>query len=207
MEGRVIIVKVIILGGFLGSGKTTSLMLFARYLASVSDADKEYKIVILENEVGEVGIDDQYLRGGGFTVDNLFAGCACCTVSGELISAVEKIKRDMAPEWLIIETTGIAYPGLMRDNLLSALSLESRIVILADASRWRRLRIPMDALLRGQIENCDAVIINKTDLVQDDVLGSVEDDIREIEPNAPIYKISAMNGVMPEVWHAVAGLE
>lgn len=199
--------KAIILGGFLGSGKTTALMLFARFLASVSDPEKEYKIVILENEVGEVGIDDQYLRGGGFTVDNLFAGCACCTVSGELVTAVERIKREMSPEWLVIETTGIAYPGLMRDNLKNALDLESRIVILTDASRWKRLRIPMDGLLRGQIENCDAVLVNKIDLVQEDALLSMEDDIHEIEPKAPIYRISAVGEVGREVWRAVAGLD
>ena len=198
--------KVIILGGFLGSGKTTSLMLFARYLASISAPDKEYKIVILENEVGEVGIDDQYLRGGGFTVDNLFAGCACCTVSGELITAVEKIKREMSPEWLVIETTGIAYPGLMKDNLQNALGLESRIVILTDASRWKRLRIPMDALLRGQLENCDAIIINKIDLAGEDALQSMESDIREIEPNAPIYRISAVGEVASDVWRGAAGV-
>ena len=196
--------KVIILGGFLGSGKTTALMLFAHYLADISDPQKKYKIVILENEVGEVGIDDQYLRGGGFTVDNLFAGCACCTVSGELVTAVEKIKREMEPEWLVIETTGIAYPGLMKDNLKNALGLESRIIILTDASRWRRLRIPMDGLLRGQIENCNAVLVNKIDLVQEDILESMESDIRDIEPNAPIYRISAVSEVSPEVWSAVA---
>ena len=198
--------KVIILGGFLGSGKTTALMLFAHYLADISDPQKKYKIVILENEVGEVGIDDQYLRGGGFTVDNLFAGCACCTVSGELVTAVEKIKREMEPEWLVIETTGIAYPGLMKDNLKNALDLESRIVILTDASRWRRLRIPMDGLLRGQIENCNAVLVNKIDLVEEDILESMENDIHEIEPNAPIYRISAVGDVASEVWGAVAGV-
>ena len=203
----IITVKVIILGGFLGSGKTTSLMLFARYLADVSDPDKEYKIVILENEVGEVGIDDQYLRGGGFQVDNLFAGCACCTVSGELVTAVEKIKREMTPEWLVIETTGIAYPGLMKDNLQNALGLESRIVILTDAARWKRLRIPMDGLLRGQIENCDAVLVNKIDLVQEDDLQSMEADIHAIEPDAPVYRISAVGEVSPEVWSNVAGIE
>lgn len=202
----IIIMKVIILGGFLGSGKTTALMSFAHYLADISDPEKEYKIVILENEVGEVGIDDQYLRGGGFSVDNLFAGCACCTVSGELITAVERIKREMGPEWLVIETTGIAYPGLMKDNMKNALSLESRVVILTDASRWRRLRVPMDALLRGQIENCDAVLVNKIDLVQEDVLQSVESDIRDIEPNAPVYRISAVGEVPADIWGKVAGV-
>lgn len=182
------------------------MMLFARYLASVSDPRKEYKIVILENEVGEIGIDDQYLRGGGFTVDNLFAGCACCTVSGELVTAVEKIKREMEPEWLVIETTGIAYPGLMKDNLKNALDLDSRIVVLADASRWKRLRIPMDGLLRGQIENCNAVLVNKIDLVTEEALQSMESDINEIDPNAPIYRISAVGEVSPDVWSNVAGV-
>ncbi|MCL1835674.1 MAG: cobalamin biosynthesis protein P47K [Oscillospiraceae bacterium] len=198
--------KVIILGGFLGSGKTTALMRFAHYLTDSSGKGGDYKVVILENEVGEVGIDDQFLRGGGFTVDNLFAGCACCTVSGELITAVDKIMREMAPEWLIIETTGIAYPGLMRENLQGALGLESRIVILTDASRWRRLRIPMDGLFRGQLENCDAILVNKIDLADDAALADMERDIREIEPNAPMMRISALQEVAPEVWAAVAGV-
>ena len=198
--------RVIILGGFLGSGKTTTLMQFAHYLVSVSEPDRANKVVILENEVGEIGIDDQYLRSGGFTVNNLFAGCACCTVSGELITAVMKIVREMDPEWLIIETTGIAYPGLMRENLQNALKLESRICILTDAARWKRLRIPMDSLFRGQIEGCDAVLINKIDLASDDALESMELDIREIDAGAPIYRISALSEIPHEIWRSVAGI-
>lgn len=195
----------IILGGFLGSGKTTALMQFARYLAGVSAQEKEYKVVILENEVGEIGIDDRFLRGGGFTVNNLFAGCACCTVAGELVVSVDRIRREMEPEWLVIETTGIAYPKLMRENLKDALGLESRICILTDASRWKRLRIPMENLLRGQLEGCDAVLINKTDLATEETLQSMELDIRDIEPQAPIFRISALVEVEGAVWGAVAG--
>ena len=195
--------RVIILGGFLGSGKTTTLMQFAHHLVSVSELDRINKVVILENEVGEIGIDDRYLRSAGFTVNNLFAGCACCTVSGELITAVDKISRELDPEWLVIETTGIAYPGLMRENLRDALRLESRICILTDASRWKRLRIPMDSLFRGQIEGCDTVLINKIDLTTDDELESIERDIREIDAHAPILRISALSEIPHEVWHTV----
>ena len=74
--------NVLILGGFLGSGKTTSLMQLAKYLVATSPAEKENKVMILENEIGQVGIDDEFLRSGGFQVSNLFSGCACCTVSG-----------------------------------------------------------------------------------------------------------------------------
>ena len=198
--------NVIILGGFLGSGKTTALLQLAKYLVGVSAPDREYKVVILENEVGQIGIDDQYLRGSGFTVNNLFAGCACCTVSGELVTAVDKIVRDMSPEWLIIETTGIAYPGLMRDNMKGALRLDSRVCVLADASRWRRLRVPMETLLRGQIECADFVLVNKIDLVDDDALESMELDIREFQLNVPIARISALTEIPQEVWKSAAGV-
>ena len=199
--------NVIILGGFLGSGKTTALMQFARYLVGASDPGKEYKVVILENEVGKIGIDDQYLKGSGFTVNNLFAGCACCTLSGELVTAVDKVSREMAPEWLIIETTGIAYPGLMRENLKWALNLEIRVCVLADASRWQRLRLPMENLLRGQIECAELVLINKIDLADEDALISMEHDIYAFNPDAQITRISALGEISPEVWQAVCGRE
>ncbi len=199
--------NILILGGFLGSGKTTSLMRLARYIVDTTDSDKETKLIILENEVGEVGIDDAYLRSGGFTVDNLFSGCACCTVAGELITAVIKIQREMDPDWIIVETTGIAYPRNMQENLKNALGQDSRIIVLTDASRWKRLLIPMNTLLRGQIEGSDAVLVNKTDLVDSDVIAEIERDILEMEPNAVVHKISALSDVPDNVWRQVTGGE
>ena len=199
--------NIIILGGFLGSGKTTTLMQFARFLVSVSDPGKANKVVILENEVGEIGIDDKLLRSGGFAVNNLFAGCACCTVSGELVTAVDRIKSEMDPEWLVIETTGIAYPGLMCENLKTALKLDSRVCILTDAARWSRLRKPMENLLRGQIECSDVVLINKIDLSDEETLQNMERDILEFKPDAKMTRISALGEIPPAIWREVAGIE
>ena len=195
---------VIILGGFLGSGKTTTLMQLVTYLVDISDPGREYKVVILENEVGEIGIDDQFLRGGGFTVNNLFAGCACCTVSGELVTAADRIRREMDPQWLVIETTGIAYPGIMRENLKGALKMDSFICVLTDASRWSRIRVPLETLLRGQIECADIVLINKIDLVTEETLLNMESDIREYNPDTPIVRISALSEVETGVWRMIS---
>lgn len=197
--------KILILGGFLGSGKTTALLRLARHMVDTAVSDKVNKVIILENEVGEVGIDDAYLRNGGLTVDNLFAGCACCTVSGELISAAVRIWKEYDPEWLIVETTGIAYPRSMQENLKTALKLDSRIVILVDAFRWNRLLLPMNNLLRGQIVGSDAVLINKTDLVDEAVLTKIEGDILGFEPKAQVLRISALQEVPVTVWQTVTG--
>ena len=199
--------NVIILGGFLGSGKTTALMQFARYLTDISDPNRKMKVVIIENEIGEVGIDDQFLRGGGFTVDNLFAGCACCTVSGELVTSLLQIQSEMDPEWMIIETTGIAFPKSMQENLKEAIDMDSVITVLVDASRWMRLRKPMASLLNDQLKGSHTVLINKIDLVTEDILLEVENDIQGLEPGANTIRISAASEVPKEIWRKVAGLE
>jgi G3E family GTPase len=199
-------VKVLILGGFLGSGKTTALMQLAKYMVGRCDSRRENKVVIVENEVGEVGVDDAYLRGGGFSVTNLFAGCACCSVSGELVTAVSRIRSQLDPEWVVVETTGIAYPSNMRDNLQNALGLDSRICVLVDASRWRRLIAAMRELLRGQLTGADAVLINKADKVSGEALEDVERDIQELRPDSETFRISALSPVPERIWAKVAGV-
>ena len=80
--------KFLILGGFLGSGKTTLLMQLARYLTRGSQEEGPSQVMILENEVGNSGVDDKFLKNSGYQVQNLFGGCTCCTLGSELISSV-----------------------------------------------------------------------------------------------------------------------
>ena len=197
--------KVLIFSGFLGSGKTSALLPLARYIVEHSESDKANKVMILENEVGEIGIDDAFLRGGGFQVDTLFSGCACCTVAGELVSAVIRIGKEYDPDWLILETTGVAYPKNIQETLLRVCELDSRIAVLVDAARWKRLLRPMENLLSGQIIGSDVVLVNKIDLVDASALDAVDADIRGFEPKANIVHISALAPVAPEIWDSVLG--
>ena len=198
--------NILILGGFLGSGKTTVLMQLAHYLVKVSPPEKENKVMILENEIGQVGIDDAFLASGGFRVDNLFAGCACCTVSGEMVTAAIRIRKNYDPEWLVVETTGLAYPGRIQENLQEAMGMRARVIVLVDAKRWPRLRGPMGHLFAGQIVNSDAVIVNKVDLVTEKDAELVAQQIREIDGSTEIHRISALSGDNEAVWKAVSGL-
>lgn len=197
--------KVLILSGFLGSGKTTALLTLARHIVDTSASDRENKVMILENEVGEIGIDDAFLRGGGLKVDTLFSGCACCTVSGEMVTVVDRLRKEYDPEWLILETTGIAYPKKIQETLKTVCNMDSRIAVLVDAARWKRLLLPMHDLLSGQIVGSDAVMVNKIDLVDEVTLAAVDADVRGFEPAANIVHISALAPAAPEVWAAVLG--
>lgn len=199
--------KVLILGGFLGSGKTSLLIQLARYITDSSDSDSIYKVVILENEAGKEGIDDKLLRGNGFDVKNLFNGCACCTLSGELVAAAANIEKDYHPDWLVIETTGLAYPGLIQDNLANGIGMCSRICTVTDASRWNRLRIPMHSLLKGQAERADVILLNKTDLASEETLLRMEGELQEMNKDAQILRTSALDKIDSKLWLRVLGEE
>ena len=193
----------IILGGFLGSGKTTTLLSVARYLVENSTSDSEFKVMIIENEVGEIGIDDSFISGSGLQVNTLFSGCACCTLSGELSTTALEIKREYNPEWLIIETTGVAYPRSMQENLERALGVRTQIIVLSDASRFERQIRAMYHLIADQIIGSDAVLINKIDLVDEETIDRVKAQIEEIEPNTKTYTITANNGIDESIWDSV----
>jgi len=202
--------KILIIGGFLGSGKTSVLLQLARHLVSrsqQSDTFNHPSVVILENEIGESGVDDKLLRNNGFSVTNLFSGCACCTISGELVDAVYKTEHSLNPEWLIVETTGVAYPAAIRENLRDALDKECHICILTDAARWKRIFVPLHAMLAGQIEGADTVLINKIDLAEENDLLQMEQDIHAIQPNATILRCCASDPIPDTVWDILTGGE
>ena len=190
----------------MGSGKTTLLLSLARYLVDSSRSGSVYKVVILENEVGREGIDDKLLRGNGFNVENLFNGCACCTLAGELVSAAYEIEKEYAPDWLIVETTGLAYPGLIQDNLSAGIGMESRVCTVVDVSRWKRLMNAMRELFVGQTERADVVLMNKTDLVPEQVLNDVGKDIAKMNPDAVRIATSAVGNVEDYIWDVVLGV-
>jgi G3E family GTPase len=180
--------QVLILSGFLGSGKTTVLMRLVKHLHEKRRDD--YRIAIIENEVGSASVDSSIIREAGYSVTEMLAGCICCTLIGQLVPAVQRLCEELAPDLIILEATGVATPETMRDNIGKYAGLPVRIVTIVDASRWERIRAALEMLLRNQLEPADVVCINKTDLVDGGQLVKVERSVREMNAVAPIVRMS-----------------
>ena len=180
--------NLLLVGGFLGSGKTSFILQLAHHMVEELGIPN---IAILENEIGELSVDDKLLRGAGYEVRGLFSGCVCCTLAGELPATVLQIERDLHPAWLIMEASGLAFPGSIRETLESALQLPCRICALADAQRWTRLHRAVQELLEGQLESADIILVNKADTVDAETLEAVKTSARAINGAAPVFAISA----------------
>lgn len=179
--------KVIIIAGFLGSGKTTLLLQMARSLSSASRGT-----VIIENELGEVGVDGDYLNCEGLQVRQLFGGCVCCTLSSGLMETLEQLDRQYHPDTVLLEATGAADPGEIAANV-SGCRLDIRdirVITLVDANRYAMLIEMMTPLLTSQIRAADMVVVNKIDLVSPEHAERIVQDIRNLNARGRVCAVS-----------------
>ena len=191
--------KILLLTGFLGSGKTSALLQLARKLVSSSRRNGK-SVVIIENEIGEVGVDDKVLKAGGLQVKELFAGCACCTGGASLLSDVRTLRDTMDPEWILIEATGVAYPRQIRESVEACFHVPVKILALADAKRWRRLHAYMSDLIEAQVEDADCILLNKVDLVDEAEADAIAAELRGLSARAEIHKVVADKPIDEAVW-------
>jgi G3E family GTPase len=196
--------KILILGGFLGSGKTTVLLQLARYLVEQSTSGSQTKVAIIENEIGQIGIDDKVLRSNGYSVTDIFSGCVCCSLNSDLISGIQEIRKETDPQWVVIEATGVAFPDKIAETLFINLGLESQIITLVDAKRWHRIRIPLENLIIGQLNDAQLILLNKTDLVEEAELLAIESELRQLNDVARQFRISGIRPIEAEVLQVMA---
>lgn len=179
--------EVLIIAGFLGSGKTTLLIRIARGLSSASR-----RIAIIENEIGEVGVDGEYLELEGLKVQELFGGCVCCTLSSGLIEALQKLGRHYSPDLVILEATGVADPG---DVVATVRSFGEgvdgiTVITLVDAARYSILMEMMTPLLTSQILAADIVAVSKIDMVEPETAEQVLREVGVLNPRAHVAAVS-----------------
>jgi G3E family GTPase len=183
-------VPVTVLTGFLGSGKTTLL----NYLLTEQHGQR---IAVIENEFGEIGIDDALVIDAEEEIFEMNNGCICCTVRGDLIRILGNLmsRRDRFDR-IVIETTGLADPApvaqtfFVDEEVSSQLSLDA-IVTLVDA---RHILLHLDEVKDEGVENealeqiafADRIVLNKTDLVSPEELAVVERRIRAINSMAEV---------------------
>lgn len=168
--------KVLIFGGFLGSGKTTII----RNLIQTIRESKAGTIAVIENEIGQFGVDNLVMGEADVKVRALTGGCVCCQITGNLIAAMKEIDAEFHPDWLVIELSGIAYLSGIKKNIFTHTSEFSQLYTIAvvDASRWRRLLRAAELLIRNQVCDSDLMIVNKCDLNENaDVVAREADDL------------------------------
>jgi len=182
---------VYILGGFLGSGKTTLLM----KLASMYNK-KKLKVAIVVNESGEIGVDGATLKAEGYDSIELPDGCICCSLSGTLQSALKNIKRDIDPDIIIIEPTGLALPHKVRDLVkISMIDPDEMYIIgIADIQRFDDLIKKKEEFFKRQMFAADFILINKCDISTPEKMDAAIKWLKIEYPNKPMIPVSAKTG-------------
>lgn len=184
--------QLVIITGFLGSGKTTLLLGLTKKLMSEGGLD----LVILENEVGEIGIDGAYLELQGLQVKELYSGCVCCQLAGDLVVTLREIKAAFDPDCVFLEASGLARV----ESILETLDKYSRevekvlIVSLADVERHELyLEEPMPFVI-NQLEQADLLVLNKADSGGSELVEALERRLAEINPDAEVIMVAALHG-------------
>jgi len=184
-------VNVLCIAGFLGSGKTTVLLEVARAMAEDGS-----QLAVIENEIGEVGIDGGYIREQGLPVQELFGGCICCTLQVGLVETLLEVERRYGPDWVIVEPTGLAAPGdilgLVVDHCPDVDTM--RVLTLVDAVRWPMLLEIVEPLVTSQLEAADIVAVNKVDDVGEEALAGVIESVGRLAGTASVLPVSATTG-------------
>jgi len=186
--------KTTIVCGLLGSGKTTFIRSFIKHRIE--------KAVVLVNDFGSAGIDGEIFSAGGIESVELPSGCVCCSLKYDLITTVQRIVKQFAPERLLIEPSGVASPSGVLEALESAGAGSASVIGIVDAAEFVELYESgiYGSFFQDQIENSDVILVNKTDLAGEAAIAAAERLIASINPRAVLLRTvqADINVPLPE---------
>ncbi|MBQ3065547.1 MAG: GTP-binding protein, partial [Clostridia bacterium] len=176
--------KIDIISGFLGAGKTTLIKKL------ISESYRGEKLVLVENEFGEIGVDGGFMKDAGIEVSEINSGCICCSLVGDFREALEKVVETYTPDRIIIEPSGV---GKLSDVIRAAegahmegkAQLNSFITVV-DATKAKMYMKNFGEFFNDQIENAGTIILSRTQKIDAAKLDAVVAQLREHNPNATI---------------------
>ena len=175
--------KVDIFSGFLGAGKTTLIKKL------IAEAYKGERLVLIENEFGEIGIDGGFMQDAGIEVTEMNSGCICCSLVGDFGKALRKVVEEYAPDRILIEPSGV---GKLSDVIRAvqnvgsdALQLNSFTAVV-DANKCKMYMKNFGEFFNDQVEHANAIILSRTGEISGDKLNTDIALLREHNPNASL---------------------
>ena len=175
--------KVDIFSGFLGAGKTTLIKKL------IAEAYKGERLVLIENEFGEIGIDGGFMQDAGIEVTEMNSGCICCSLVGDFGKALRKVVDEYAPDRILIEPSGV---GKLTDVIRAvqnvgsdALQLNSFTAVV-DANKCKMYMKNFGEFFNDQVEHANAIILSRTGEISGDKLDTDIALLREHNPNASL---------------------
>ena len=186
--------KTDIISGFLGAGKTT---LIKRLLET---SLKGKKVVLIENEFGEIGIDGGFLKDAGIEIREMNSGCICCSLVGDFGTALRDVVNKYEPDRILIEPSGVGklsdvIAAVQRAEEEAGLKLNSYTTVV-DAKKFKLYMKNFGEFFENQIKYAGAIIMSRTDIVDEAKAAEVMEQIRAINPDAVIIStpISRLDG-------------
>ena len=175
--------KIDIFSGFLGAGKTTLIKKLLK------EAYAGEKLVLIENEFGEIGIDGGFMQDAGIEVTEMNSGCICCSLVGDFGKALQKVLDEYHPDRILIEPSGV---GKLSDIIRAVQNLDANDVLLngfttvADVKKCKMYMKNFGEFFNDQIENAGCIVLSHTQSANEDKIAETVALLREKNPTATI---------------------
>ena len=175
--------KIDIFSGFLGAGKTTLIKKL------IQEAYQGEKVMLIENEFGEIGIDGGFMKEAGVEITEMNSGCICCSLVGDFAAALQKVLRDYHPDRILIEPSGV---GKLSDVILAVQDAVSDDVMMgsyvtvADASKAKMYMKNFGEFYDNQIEHASTIVLSRTQNLSEEKLRACLELLRQKNAKAII---------------------
>ena len=175
--------KIDIISGFLGAGKTTLIKKL------IDEVYVNEKIVLIENEFGEIGIDGTFLQNSGVTINEMNSGCICCSLVGDFEASLKEVLDTYHPDRVIIEPSGV---GKLSDVIKAVTKVKSaeleldNFITVVDAKKCRMYTKNFGEFYNNQVENASLIVLSRTQDITEFQLNECLDILKGINDHSPI---------------------